>query len=162
MARLLVLTAVLILIGASYAASCSSRSYSEACSRCSFDAGGKMDPECRSNSEGDAKSCLVITYPKTSAAYNDGKCPEVDRCVADLEICKTTKSSGSDKTDCSNNDYKACFLQADDCVKYAAQKCAKETDSTIFNLPSYCGGGGPALIGFLLVGSLVFSSRKSA
>lgn len=155
---LLVLALVLILsvLFASnvFAAICSARSYVESCKQCTFDASGKMDESCRKNSENDAQSCLVTTYPRTSVAYSAGKCPQVDVCLANLKVCRLVGEKTSDKTNCHEPAYNSCFNVADTCVAKAAQACTKESDLTIFDIgPRLCLGGAP---GFILLGLVVF------
>ena len=123
-AFLFALFAVLVLAGASFAG-CSGDSYSKACSQCPFDASGKMDPDCWQQKQDEGTTCLASKYPLASAQYSQGKCPQIDDCIAELKSCSAQYATGNDKADCDEGSVGVCYAVADACTQKAAGECGE-------------------------------------
>jgi len=114
--------ALVFLAGITYAG-CGSEAYAGACSSCSFDASGSMESSCSSGIQTSAVSCYMQRYPVTYANYTQGKCPEVDNCISELQSCKAQYQTGNDRADCQEGSVSVCFAAADSCMASVAQKC---------------------------------------
>ncbi len=123
MGKLKILLLALIVLGIGYAATCASKSYSTSCSKCTFDADGKMDKECYEKYQGSGVACLFTAYPVESIKYKMGSCPAIDTCRDRLETCKAIYSSGNDILDCEAGSLDNCFVQSDVCVAMAVKNC---------------------------------------
>ena len=124
MKALLVLFAVVLAFsGLSYAMDCATSAYSQSCEKCSFLSNGKMGPICYNEWQEWGKKCIAEKRPFLASKYNEGKCPAIDACAAELESCKSAVSTGNDYKDCLNPLVGVCFVEADACVAKAEEKC---------------------------------------
>ena len=115
---MLFLLASFALIGTlSAATTCSAEAYAKACSKCSFDSYNKMNKTCYDDYISSGSGCLSSSYPVLAASYKAGKCPQVDTCKTNLDICKGALSSGNDKADCNVAAMKECYSEADKIIK---------------------------------------------
>ena len=115
---------VLVFAGVAFAGDCAISSYRSSCSDCTFDAAGKMDQSCYKAKQAAGTACLTTSNPLLAKAYAEGKCPQVDTCISELNSCKAQYSSGNDSADCKEGSVSVCFSAADSCVQSAAAKCA--------------------------------------
>ena len=121
---LLFLLAFAALFGAfSAAATCSADAYKKACATCPFDSYGKMGKTCYDGLIDNSINCMAAAYPVLDASYSAGKCPDVDTCRSNLEICKETLHGASDKEDCGVAAIQECYSEADTCLAEANKKC---------------------------------------
>lgn len=106
-------------------AGCAYSAYSRACTACTFDTNGKIDPECQSGHQASGTTCVSSTYPIMSAKYAKGECPDVDACASELRSCVAQYSGGSDLENCREGSVGVCYSTADVCVSNAAKKCGE-------------------------------------
>ena len=130
------------------AAGCSSNAYSQACSSCSFDSGGKMDQSCYSVRQAAGTACLTSTFPVAYAQYSAGNCSGIDECITELNSCKAQYSSGNDREDCREGSVGVCFSSADVCVSSAAAKCNPGAVSLCATPSAFILAGALAALGF--------------
>lgn len=142
----------LVFLAGIASAGCGSEAYARACSSCSFDANGKMETSCYNGIKTSAISCYTTAYPVTYANYTQGKCPEVDDCISELESCKAQYTSGNDREDCREGSVGVCFASADACMSRTAAKCE--------GVQNPCGGT-TSFILLLLGTGAVFAAWKT-
>ena len=123
----MVIFSILVLFaGLSTAASVSIDSYTKSCTKCAFDAGGKMNNVCWEEIQDGAKTSLGIAYPAMSFQYTLGDgCQALDQCVNALTTCKSLYTSGNDLQDCNSGDLVHCFIKADLCAEAANKMCTQ-------------------------------------
>lgn len=136
--------ALLLFSGAAFASSCAASAYSKTCASCSFDANGKVDASCKNGYQSSGVSCVATSHPIASAAYQQGKCPQIDACADELRSCTAQYSSGNDSADCKEGSVSVCYSASDSCVDRAAADCGEK--------PPECKA--PAGLILLVVGSV--------
>lgn len=136
---------VLLLIGGVFAG-CAAVGYQNACNFCSFNSQGKIEQQCYESYKTAGTTCTGAQYPITSAKYANGKCPQVDGCISELDSCTTQYRTGNDEEDCKEGSLAVCFAAADECMKQAAVTCGE--------IQSPCPGSGAAFV--LLFGMFGF------
>ena len=123
----------------SFALDCAASAYVQSCNKCTFDATtGKMDPACYSSYQSWGTKCIAEKRPLLASKYSSGNCPAVDACASALSTCKSSASSGNDKTDCLNPMVGMCFTDSDACVVAAEKKCTSGPEDMIDDLISDC------------------------
>lgn len=132
-------------------AGCAADSYRKACTSCSFDAFGNMDPSCWGGYKTSGTACVSASYPIMAAKYADGKCPQVDACASELQSCVSQYASGNDKADCQEGSVGVCYSAADACTKSAAVKCGE--------IETQCPGSTASFI--LLFAGLIFVRMRN-
>ena len=115
---------ILVFAGIVFAGDCSINAYKASCSQCKFDSTGKIDQDCYKTQQAAGTACLTTSNPLLAKAYAEGKCPQVDTCISELNSCKAQYSTANDSFDCKEGSVSTCFTGADQCVVSAAAKCA--------------------------------------
>jgi hypothetical protein len=103
---------------------CSINAYTNSCGECTFNAQGRMDPDCQAKHQTLGSACLVKDYPLTNTKYLIGMCPQIDTCISRLESCKAAAGTTSHRAECNSDAVMRCFIIADNCVDAANEICA--------------------------------------
>ena len=115
---------ILVFAGIAFAGDCSINAYRASCSQCKFDSAGKIDSDCAKAQQAAGTACLTTSNPLLAKAYAEGKCPQIDACISELNSCKTEYSTKNDSFDCKEGSVSTCYTGADQCVVSAGAKCA--------------------------------------
>jgi len=142
---------IIILSSVTFASTCAAKAYQNSCSACPFDANGKMNQSCYEGYQSSGVSCFGTSHPIAMTQFTQGKCPQVQECVDELNTCKTQYSSGNDSADCQEGSVAICFAATDSCVDQASSECGEK-------LPT-CPTSA-VVLGLVLVGAAFVSSRK--
>lgn len=151
MKKMLVLMLFGLLMGASFAG-CAANAYSQSCSSCSFDAGGRMDRSCSDGFRSSGITCTSTSYPIMSGKYAAGQCAQVDACASELQSCVAQYSTGDERADCQEGSVGVCYAAADECTRSAAAACGE--------VQSPCGAPSFVLMGVLALAGFAYYGKN--